>query len=140
MAEGWACYATDLMGEVGFLTPLETYAEYQTRLRMCARAIVDVRLHQGRFSLEEAVALYQQHAGMGAEAAYQEAVRNSMFPGTAMMYLLGTDRILQLRQEMAQRWGKAFSLRRFHDRFLSYGSIPVSLIAQEMAREEADAR
>lgn len=140
MAEGWACYATDLMGEVGFLTPLETYAEYQTRLRMCARAIVDVRLHQGRFSLEEAVAFYQQHAGMGAEAAYQEAVRNSMFPGTAMMYLLGTDRILQLRQEMAQRWGKAFSLRRFHDRFLSYGSIPVSLIAQEMAREEADAR
>lgn len=140
MAEGWACYATDLMGEVGFLTPLETYAEYQTRLRMCARAIVDVRLHQGRFSLEEAVAFYQQHAGMGAEAAYQEAVRNSMFPGTAMMYLLGTDRIIQLRQEMAQRWGKAFSLRRFHDRFLSYGSIPVSLIAQEMAREEADAR
>lgn len=140
MAEGWACYATHLMAEVGFLTPLETYAEYQTRLRMCARAIVDVRLHQGRFSLEEAASFYQQHAGMGAEAAYQEAVRNSMFPGTAMMYLLGTDRIIQLRQEMAQRWGKAFRLRRFHDRLLSYGSIAVPLIAQEMAREQADAR
>lgn len=139
MAEGWACYATYLMGEVGFLTPLEMYAEYQTRLRMCARAIVDVRLHQGRFSLDDATAFYEQRAGMGPDAAYQEAVRNSMFPGTAMMYLMGTDRIIQLRREMAQRWGNAFSLRRFHDRFLSYGSVPVTLIAQEMARKDADA-
>jgi uncharacterized protein (DUF885 family) len=51
-----------------------------------------------------------------------------------MMYLLGTDRITQLRQEMARRWGSAFSLRRFQDHFLSYGSIPVALIAGEMER------
>ncbi len=45
MAEGWACYATDLMEEVGFLTPLEQLAEAHTRLRMAGRAFVDVRLH-----------------------------------------------------------------------------------------------
>ena len=44
MAEGWACYATDLMDEFGFLTPLERLAERQTRRRMCARAVVDIRL------------------------------------------------------------------------------------------------
>jgi uncharacterized protein (DUF885 family) len=138
MAEGWACYATHLMGEVGFLTPLEVYAEYQSRLRMCARAIVDVRLHRGQFALEEATAFYEQHAGMGHDAAYGEAVKNSMFPGAAVMYLLGTDRIKQLRQEMTKRWGSVFSLRRFHDKFLSYGSIPVALIAQEMEKKSVD--
>ena len=41
MAEGWACYATGLMDEFGFLTPLEHYAQIHARLRMAARAIVD---------------------------------------------------------------------------------------------------
>jgi uncharacterized protein (DUF885 family) len=138
MAEGWACYATTLMAEAGFLTPLEKYAEQRSRLRMCARAIVDVRLHQGRFTLDEATAFYEQHAGMGHDAAHGEVVKNSMFPGAAMMYLIGTDRITQLRQEMARCWGSAFSLRRFHDRFLSYGSVPVALIAQDMERKGVD--
>jgi uncharacterized protein (DUF885 family) len=140
MAEGWACYATGLMGEAGFLTPLELYAEHQSRRRMSARAIVDVRLHQGRMSLDEAVRFYEERAGMSHGAAHGEAVKNSMFPGGAMMYLIPTDRIRTLRQEMARRWGSAFSLRRFHDQFLSYGSIPVALIASEMERTAIDAQ
>ncbi len=139
IAEGWACYATGLMGEAGFLTPLELYAEHQSRRRMSARAIVDVRLHQGRMSLDEAVRFYEERAGMPHGAAHGEAVKNSMFPGGAMMYLIGTDHIQSLRQEMARRWGSGFSLRRFHDQFLSYGSIPVALTASEMERKAVDA-
>lgn len=134
MAEGWSCYTTNLMAEAGFLTPLEEYAEYQSRRRMCARAIVDVKLHQGEFTLAEAATFYEHHAGMGAAAAQGEAVKNSMFPGAAMMYLWGTDTIHALRQELAAREGDAFSLKRFHDRFLAYGSIPVSLIRADLLR------
>ena len=47
MAEGWACYATDLMEELGFLTPLERSPQQHTRVRMLARAIVDIELHAG---------------------------------------------------------------------------------------------
>jgi hypothetical protein len=130
MAEGWACYATDLMGEVGFFTPLERYAELQSRLRMAARAFVDVRLHQGELTLESAAAFYRDQVGMPSAAARGEALRNSMFPGTALMYLTGTDLIHQLRRDMAARPG--FSLRSFHDRFLAYGSIPVALIVEAM--------
>ena len=132
MAEGWACYSTGLMGEVGFLTPLEQYAEYQTRARMAARAIVDVRLHRREFSLEEATTFYQQHAGMTQAAAQSEAIKNSMFPGTALMYLVGNDMILQLRSDVAIRQGATFDLQRFHDQFLSYGSVPVALISSAM--------
>jgi uncharacterized protein (DUF885 family) len=131
MAEGWACYATDLMSESGFLTPLEQYAEMQSRRRMCARAIVDVRLHQGRMTVQQAADFYERQAGMSPGGAEREAVKNSMFPGGAMMYLLGSDRIKRLRQQVKRRWGRDFTLRRFHDRFLSYGSIPVTLISAE---------
>ena len=50
------------------------------------------------------------------------------------MYLMGNDAIKQLRKEIAEQQGNRFSLREFHDRFLSYGSIPVSLIAADMKR------
>ncbi len=132
MAEGWAVYATDLMAETGFLTPLEIYSELQTRRRMCARAIVDVRLHQGRLSLEQAARFYEQRAGMSPGAAHNEAVKNSMFPGAAVMYILGSDRIHRLRRELASRSGRRFNLRAFHDRLLSFGSAPVELVAREM--------
>jgi len=132
MAEGWACYATDLMDEAGFLTPLEQYSQHQARLRMAARALVDVELHRGRMSLEQAAAVYAEQAGMAPEAARGEAVKNSMFPGAALMYLIGTDQIHRLRRELAAREGPAFSLRRFHDRFLSHGSLPVAMIARAM--------
>jgi hypothetical protein len=134
MAEGWACYATDLMGEAGGLTPLEEYAELKGRTRMCARAIVDLRLHLGRITLEQAAGFYEEHTGMGWDAALGEAVKNSMFPGAAVIYLLGTDAIHRLRQHLSVRKGSGFTLRAFHDEFLSFGSIPVSLIAEEMMR------
>ena len=137
MAEGWACYATDLMSESGFLTPLEQYAERHTRVRMCARAVVDVRLHQGRLTLEQAADYYQGHAGMPPDAARAEAVKNSMFPGAAVMYVMGTDRIHRLRRELSARRGARFSLRSFHDELLAYGSVPVSLVADAMT-ERAD--
>ncbi len=136
LVEGWACYATDLMDEIGFLTPLQSLAEAQSRLRMAARALADVSLHTGAMSLADTAAFYEREAGMPAAAAHGEAVKNSMFPGAAMMYLIGTDGIHDLRRQVAEREGSAFSLRAFHDRFLSFSAIPVSLIAEEMLRPE----
>jgi uncharacterized protein (DUF885 family) len=118
------------MDEFGFLTPLESFAERHTRLRMAARALVDVRLHTGRLSLDQAAAFYRQQVGMAPAAAKSEAVKNSMFPGTALMYLMGTDTIHQLRAELSSR--PRFKLDTFHDRLLSYGSVPVALIAEQM--------
>ncbi len=136
LVEGWACYATDLMDEIGFLSPLTSLSEAQSRLRMAARAVADVALHTGAFSLAETAAFYEREAGMPAAAAQNEAVKNSMFPGAAMMYLVGTDGIHDLRHRLAEREGSAFSLCRFHDRFLSFGAIPVSLIASAMLAED----
>jgi hypothetical protein len=128
MAEGWANYAVDLAEDVGFLSPSEAYGQHRARLRMAARAVVDIRLHQGRFSLDEAIAFYAARVGMPTSAARAEAAKNSLFPGAACMYLIGWHGIWRLRREVQSR----LSLREFHDRVLSFGSVPVSLIARAM--------
>jgi hypothetical protein len=134
MAEGWSCYATALVAEAGGLTSFETYAEHRARVRMCVRAIVDVEFHSGRMTLEEAAALYRHRCSMSREAAWSEAVKNSMFPGAALIYLIGSDAIRQLRTDLMNMLGDRFDLRAFHDGFLSYGSVPVALITEEMTR------
>lgn len=132
MAEGWACYATHLMAESGALSELEQLSELQSTVRMCVRAIVDVQLHTDRISLDEAAQLYERQAGMPEPAARAEAVKNSMHPGVALMYLLGTQAILDLRRAASARAGEAFSLRGFHDDLLSWGSVPVASIAARL--------
>ena len=45
--------------------------------------------------------------------------------------------IHDLRRDLSALQGSDFDLAAFHDRFLSYGSLPVSLIAADMRREAA---
>jgi uncharacterized protein (DUF885 family) len=131
MAEGWACYAVDLMEEIGFLSPLERCAQAHTRLRIALRALADVALHTGAATLEETSRLYRARGGMETGAARAEAVKTAMFPATAMMYMLGVDGIHALRREAGG------DLRRFHDRLLACGSIPVARAAAAFGEEAA---
>jgi hypothetical protein len=132
MAEGWACYSTCLASELGLLSPLEQLAEQHSRLRFLARAIVDIELHQGTMSFSEAIAFYTQTVGLSEPVARAEAVKNSMFPCTAIMYWLGLQGILDLRDTVRSRRGASFSLKDFHDELLGCGSIPVPLVARIM--------
>jgi uncharacterized protein (DUF885 family) len=135
MAEGWACYATVLAGELGLLSPLEQLAERHSRLRFLARAIVDIELHQGTMSFAEAVAFYSGTVGLTDSVARAEAVKNSMFPCTAVMYWLGLQGILDLREAVRAKRGASFTLKDFHDELLGLGSIPVPLAARMMSVE-----
>lgn len=137
MAEGWACYATDLMDEFGFLTDDERVAEQHTRLRLLARAIIDLEFHMGLRTFDQAVDFYVSEVGMAFAAARAEAVKNSMFPGTAMMYWLGTKGIHELRTRVQEVRGADFSLRTFHDELLGFGSIPVALSSRLMLGPDA---
>lgn len=132
MAEGWACYASELMEELGDLTPLERVSQQHSRVRMLARAVVDLAFHDGTLAFDDAVRVFVEKANMEPAAARAEVVKCSMFPGTAVMYWLGTQGILDLRERVREREGAAFSLKRFHDELLHYGSIPVPLAARLM--------
>ena len=132
LAEGWACYATDLMEEAGFLTPEERVAEQHTRLRLLARALMDIDLHTGQRSLDEVAHFYAREVGMSEAASRNEAVKNSMFPGAAMMYWLGLDGIHQARLARSKRDGERFDLLAFHHEILAMGAIPVPMIVERM--------
>ena len=133
MAEGWACYATEIMESLGFLTPDERISEQHTRVRLMTRAVVDLELHTGRMTFDDAVQFHVGASQVTPSVAHAEVTKCSMFPGTAMMYWLGLRDIWRLRSAEEAARGSAFSARAFHDELLSFGSIPVSLAARLLA-------
>lgn len=130
MAEGWACYATELCERLGLLSPDECIAEQHTRVRLMVRAVVDLELHAGGMAFGDAERLHQDQAGLSLAAARNEVTKCSMFPGTASMYWLGLRELRRLREREERARGAAFDVRSFHDEVLSCGSIPVCLVTQ----------
>ncbi|MDE1991682.1 MAG: DUF885 domain-containing protein [Rhizobiaceae bacterium] len=129
LIEGWACYVEDLLMEVpGFYTPAEILLLKQFERRNAASVLVDIKLHLGEWSLEEAMAFYRDKAGFAPARVEGEVVRNSMLPGSRLMYWLGVEGIKSLRR----RWkGDTLS---FHDTLLSFGHMPLAWIGEEMQR------
>lgn len=135
LVEGWACYAEDLLAESpGFYTPQELLLLKQFELRNAACCLADIRLHTGRWTLEQMRAFYRDEVGFAPGRIWAETTRNSLYPATRLMYWLGTRIIRELRAEL--NWPP----QTFHDRVLSYGSAPVALIAEEMRLAAAPAR
>ncbi len=129
MVEGWACYAQDLMQEVpGFYTPAERLFLKSLERRNAASVLVDIRLHTGEWSVEQAMAFYADQAGFAPGRVEGEVTRNLMLPATRLMYWLGVEQIRDLRA----RWRG--DTRSFHDTLLGYGHVPVAWAGEEMAR------
>jgi len=129
LIEGWACYAEDLLLEVpGFYTPAEELLLKQFEMRNAACCLADLRLHTGRWSLEEVRAFYRDEVGFAPGRVWAETTRNSIYPATRLMYWLGTRAIRALRAELP------LQVQDFHDRLLSYGHAPVTWIAAELRR------
>ena len=98
MAEGWACYATDLMEECGLshrgragVGATDARADAGARVRRPGAA--HRRAHVRRCGAR----CMRSRSGCRRRRAHGEAVKNSMFPGTALMYWLGTSQIHTLR-------------------------------------------
>ena len=132
MVEGWACYAEDLLREAGdFYGGTELLLLKQNERRNAASVMVDINLHLGRWSIEQAAQFYRDKAGFAAHRAGPETVRNSMFPGSRLMYWSGVEAIKALRR------ASALNARDFHDALLGFGHVPIAAAGAEMARAAA---
>src|SRR5207247_10747456 len=105
-----------------------------------ARSAVDGRPATGEWTFGRAVEYFVKDGGLDPEAARGEAAGAAASPGYKIQYLVGKWQIERLLGRVRDREGAAFSLKRFHDRLLSYGSIPISVIETLMLGEDTPAR
>jgi len=155
-SEGWALYAEELMAEPapgrphGFYTAAEHLYELQGQLLRAARVRVDVGIHTGRISFDEAVDYFTEHVSFYpracahadrdpaaraiCEGARRALYRYSKWPTQAITYNLGKNAIVGLREE-ARRRGATASAQEFHERFMRMGTIPAGYFRETFLAE-----
>ncbi len=125
--EGWGMYSEQLMREQGFdAGPAFRVAMYTDAVWRACRIILDVRMHRGELTPEEATDFLVEHTGFEVANAKAEIRRYTYTPGYQLSYLLGKVLILGLREDERRRQGADFSLKAFHDTLMRNGSIPIS--------------
>ena len=125
--EGWGMYSEQMMREQGFdAGPAFRTAMYTDAIWRSCRIILDVRMHRGELTEDEATDFLVEHTSFEPANARAEVRRYTHTPGYQLSYLLGKVLILGLREDEKRRLGPAFSLRDFHDTLLRNGSLPIS--------------
>lgn len=128
--EGWALYGEEMLMRTG-LYPVNSASQGQilrlSRYRS-ARIGVDVNLHTGRWTFEQAVKYFMDAGGLDHEAAEGEAAGAAASPTQKITYITGKWQIMRLLGKYRDRKGKDFNLGEFHDELIKNGSLPLSIV------------
>ncbi len=136
MVEGWAVYGERMMLEEGYgnQSPELWLMYYKWHLRSVMNTILDYSIQCLNMSETEAKRLMTQEAFQQAAEAAGKWKRATLTQVQLCSYFTGFTEIYALREQLRKKQNTSFSIKKFHEQFLSYGSAPVPLIANVMLK------
>lgn len=139
VSNGWACYAEQLADEMGYYSSYwSRFLRFYVQALRAGRAYADASLHTKRWTPEQASKFFQDNLYFGKAQADAEVLKLSLAPTEGLSYIIGLDRILQMRRYYERTEAKYFDLRKFHTIFLQMGEIPIDRIEDEMKRQKRE--
>ena len=137
MIEGWAVYAERMMLESGYKNSDEMWLMYyKFHLRATCNTILDISVHTKNMSKEDAIELMTREGFQQQAEADGKWKRATLSQVQLCSYYTGFNEIYELREMIKKKEGAKFSLKAFHEKFLSYGSAPVKYIKELMLEKE----
>lgn len=137
MVEGWAVYAERMMIDEGYLDhdPLMRLINLKWYLRAVTNAIIDSAIHVDGMTRDEAMMLMIEGGFQEEREAAGKWIRAQLTSAQLSTYFVGYQEHAEMRKAVEAEWGDEFTLRRYHDQALSYGSPPVKFIRALMLGE-----
>jgi uncharacterized protein (DUF885 family) len=130
-SEGWGLYAEYLPREMGFYeNPYSNFGRLAMELWRAGRLVVDTGLHVKRWTRDEAVQWLVENAPNSEGDAIREIERYIVMPGQATAYMVGMQKILELRERARAELGDRFVVREFHDVVLRDGAVPLVVLEE----------
>ncbi|MCX6829428.1 MAG: DUF885 domain-containing protein [candidate division Zixibacteria bacterium] len=128
--EGWALYCEQMMYDNGFYgSDKRPYLGVLGGIMFrAARIVVDAKLHTGKMSTDEAVQWMSKALDSDSQFIRTEVNRYTLTPTIPMSYLIGKTEVMKLRDAFKAREGDKFSMKDFHDKYLSEGMVPPRLL------------
>ena len=128
--EGWAVYAERVMIDQGYLDndPLMRLINLKWYLRAVTNAIIDSASHVDGMTREQAMRLMIDGGVQEEREAAGQWTRAHLTSAQLSTYFVGFQEHIEMRRAVETAWGEEFTLRRYHDQALSYGSPPVKFV------------
>jgi uncharacterized protein (DUF885 family) len=135
--EGWGVYAERMMVDEGYLDndPLMQLIILKWYLRTITNAIIDQGIHVDGMTREAAMNLMIEGGFQEESEAAGKWVRAQLTSTQLSTYFIGYQEHRDMRAAVERAWGDEFTLRRYHDQALSYGSPPVKYVRALMLGE-----
>jgi uncharacterized protein (DUF885 family) len=131
--EGYALYCESLGKELGLYTdPYQQMGTLNEEIHRAIRLVVDVAMHTGKMTREEAIKYSMDNEAISEEDATAEIERYMVQPGQALCYKIGELKIKELRKKYSKQLGNNFKLSDFHDEFLKDGCMPLDILEKKM--------
>jgi uncharacterized protein (DUF885 family) len=125
--EGWTLWCEQMMVDLKIdRSPWLRVQQLHDALWRAHRILVDLRLQTSRYSYETAVKHMQKHLGFARARAEADVNWYTGSPTVPMSYWLGRLENERLRERLMT--GRSWSLQRFNDWLLSFGTLPQSWI------------
>ena len=128
--EGWAVYTEQMLADEGYMNadPLMKLIALKWYLRGIANAIIDQAIHAGDMSRQEAMRLMTVTTFQEEREAAGKWIRAQLTSTQLSTYFVGYQEHRDLRREVEKKRGDGFSLKKYHDQVISYGSPPVRVV------------
>ena len=131
--EGWGLYSEKLGLEAGFYEdPYSNFGRLTYEMWRAMRLVVDTGMHAKGWSREKAIDMMASNTALSTHNVRTEIDRYISWPAQALSYKLGELKILELREKAEKELGENFDIRKFHDAVLSNGSIPLSVLEDQI--------
>jgi hypothetical protein len=132
--EGWAVYSEWLMAKHGFGGPKVRMEQLKMLLRTATNAVLDHEIHAGSMDEKAALSLMENEAFQEEGEAVGKWRRARLSRGQLSTYFYGFRELMKLRAKAESQPG--FSERTYNDRVLAFGSPPVRVIRDRLARPD----
>ena len=133
--EGWGLYSEKLGLEAGFYEdPYSNFGRLTYEMWRAMRLVVDTGMHAKGWSREKAINMMASNTALSTHNVRTEIDRYISWPAQALSYKLGELKILELREKAEKELGEDFDIRKFHDAVLSNGSIPLSVLEDQISQ------
>ena len=135
--EGWGVYAEQMMVSEGYLDhdPLMKLINLKWYLRGITNAIIDSAIHVDGMTRDAAMNLMIEGGFQEEREAAGKWIRAQLSSTQLSTYFVGYQEHIEMRSAVEKAWGDEFTLRRYHDQALSYGSPPVKYVRALMLNE-----
>lgn len=97
-----------------------------------ARLVVDTGMHAKGWTRQQAMDFMASNTALSLHNVTTEIDRYISWPGQALSYKIGELTIKRLRAQAEQALGENFDIRAFHDAVLANGSVPMSILEQQI--------